>query len=162
MTVSAARTKASAKGRPRRKAGKAASKRKSTAALSIETVKDLSRALSHKTILDGVSAALVKSAVDHDVLALDEVHRFIPKSTFARKVRDHTSLSVEEGDRLARLARLKSYAGEVFQSREDADTWLNEKNPGLRGDAPIDLLLTDEGARRVELVLRRIDYGDYS
>jgi putative toxin-antitoxin system antitoxin component (TIGR02293 family) len=115
-----------------------------------------------QAILGGVSAALVKSAVEHDVLALDEVYRFIPKSTFARKLRDNTPLSVEEGDRIARLARLKSYASDVFESRQDAAIWLNESNPTLGGDTPIDLLLTDEGARRVETVLRRIDYGDYT
>lgn len=77
-------------------------------------------------------------------------------------MRENSKLSIEEGDRLARLARLKSYAGDVFDSREDAENWLNESNPALRGEFPIDLMLTDEGARRVETVLRRIDYGDYT
>jgi putative toxin-antitoxin system antitoxin component (TIGR02293 family) len=155
-------TPASPKEPARRKAGKKARKRKPVTASRVKTAKGLSRTLTHRIILGGVSAALVKAAVDHDVLALDEVYRFIPKSTFARKVRDNTTLSVEEGDRIARLARLKSYAADVFDSEEDAGIWLSENNPALSGEAPIDLLLTDEGARRVETVLRRIDYGDYT
>jgi putative toxin-antitoxin system antitoxin component (TIGR02293 family) len=161
MTTPTSRTRPAGKGQAHRKAARIAHKHKPSAAFQIKTAKALSRALSHKTILGGVSAELVKFAVDHDVLALDEVHRFIPKSTFARKVRDKSTLSVEEGDRIARLARLKSYAGDIFENPEDAQTWLNENNPTL-GDTPIDLMQTDEGARRVETVLRRIDYGDYT
>lgn len=143
-----------------RSAGHAADR--SAARSPIKTAKGLSQALSHKRVIAGVNASLVKSAVDHDLLTLEEVHRFIPKSTFARKVRNGSALSVEEGDRLARLARLKAYAAEVFDSAEDAEIWLNEKNPSLGGEAPIALMLTDDGARRVETILRRIDYGDYS
>jgi uncharacterized protein (DUF2384 family) len=43
-----------------------------------------------------------------------------------------------------------------------ADTWLSETNAALGDRVPADLLLTDEGSRAVETVLRRIDYGDYS
>jgi putative toxin-antitoxin system antitoxin component (TIGR02293 family) len=162
MTARTATNRPARKGPAHRKAATSARKRKSTVAVQIKTAKVLGRALSHKAILGGVSAAVVKSAVEHDVLALDEVYRFIPKSTFARKVRDNAPLSVEEGDRIARLARLKSYASDVFESQEDAAIWLNESNPTLGGDTPIALVLTDEGARRVETVLRRIDYGDYT
>lgn len=159
MTASRANIQARKNGT--RKSGKTAHKHRAAAA-QIKSAKGLKRALTHKLVLAGVSAALVKSAVDHDVLALDEVYRFVPKSTFARKLRNNVALSVEEGDRLARLARLKAYAGDVFASEKDAETWLNEENPALGTEAPIDLILTDDGARRVESVLRRIDYGDYS
>jgi putative toxin-antitoxin system antitoxin component (TIGR02293 family) len=128
----------------------------------IVSARSLARELAHKNVVRGVDARVVKSAVDERVLKADEVYRFVPKSTFARKLRSHAPLSLEEGDRLARLARLKAYAEEVFESAEDADTWLHEANPFFGGEKPIDLLLTDEGARRVETALRRIDFGDYS
>ena len=57
---------------------------------------------------------------------------------------------------------MKAYAADVFDSEDDAEAWLHEPNPALDAKAPIDLLVTDDGARRVEIVLRRIDYGDYS
>jgi putative toxin-antitoxin system antitoxin component (TIGR02293 family) len=157
MTASTARSRTTGK-RPRRKSGKSGQ----APVAEIKTARGLRRALTHRIILAGVSAALVKSAVEHGVLAPDEVYRFIPKSTFARKLRNDIALSVEEGDRLARLARLKAYAGDVFDSDRDAELWLNEENPALGGQTPISLILTDDGARRVETTLRRIDYGDYS
>ena len=71
-------------------------------------------------------------------------------------------LSRDEADRVARLLRIESYASEVFEDAEVAKTWLSEANPALGNRVPADLLLTDEGARAVESVLSRIDYGDYS
>ena len=105
---------------------------------------------------------MVKRAITDKLLRLDEVHRLIPASTFARKVREGRKLSREEADQIARLLRIKSYAAEVFDDAEVAEAWLAEVNPALGERVPADLLLTDEGTRAVETVLRRIDYGDYS
>lgn len=116
----------------------------------------------HDAILQGIEARLVKQAVEQGLLRLDEVHRLIPPSTLARKVREGRRLTPDEGDRLARLLRVKSYAREVFEDREIAETWMREPNPALGGRSPDDLVVTDEGTRAIETVLRRIDYGDYS
>jgi putative toxin-antitoxin system antitoxin component (TIGR02293 family) len=120
------------------------------------------RQFSHDAILKGVDAGLVKRAIENRLLRLDEVHRLIPASTFARKVREGRKLSREEADQVARLLRIKSYARAVFEDTEVAETWLSEANPALGNRVPAELLLTDEGTRAVETVLRRIDYGDYS
>jgi putative toxin-antitoxin system antitoxin component (TIGR02293 family) len=126
------------------------------------TPSQVAREFSHDAILKGVEAGLVKRAIREKLLRLDEVHRLIPPSTFARKVREGRKLSREEADQVARLLRIKGYAGEVFEDPEVAETWLAEANPALGNRVPADLLLTDEGTRAVETVLRRIDYGDYS
>jgi putative toxin-antitoxin system antitoxin component (TIGR02293 family) len=118
--------------------------------------------LSHEAIVSGVEAGVVKRAIEAKLLRLDEVHRLIPASTFARKVRKGRKLSREEADQVARLLRIKGYAAEVFDNADLAESWLSEANPALRERVPADLLLTDEGSRSVETVLRRIDYGDYS
>jgi putative toxin-antitoxin system antitoxin component (TIGR02293 family) len=120
------------------------------------------RQFSHDAILKGVEAGLVKRAIEDKLLRLDEVHRLIPASTFARKVRERRKLSREEADQVARLLRIKGYAREVFEDTGVAETWLSEANPALGNRVPAELLLTDEGTRAVETVLRRIDYGDYS
>ena len=120
------------------------------------------RRFSHDAILQGVEAGLVKRAIEEKLLRLDEVHRLIPASTFARKVREGRKLSREEADQVARLLRIKGYAREVFEDTGVAETWLSEANPALGNRIPAELLLTDEGTRAVETVLRRIDYGDYS
>jgi putative toxin-antitoxin system antitoxin component (TIGR02293 family) len=120
------------------------------------------RQFSHHAILKGVEAGLVKRAIEEKLLRLDEVHRLIPASTFARKLREGRKLSREEADQVARLLRIKGYAREVFEDTGVAEAWLSEANPALGNRVPADLLLTDEGTRAVETVLRRIDYGDYS
>ena len=126
------------------------------------TASRLRRQLNHEAILKGVEAGLVKRAIEARLLRLDEVHRLIPSSTFARKVREGRKLSREEADQVARLLRIKGYAREVFEDTGVAETWLSEANPALGNRVPAELLLTDEGTRAVETVLRRIDYGDYS
>ena len=120
------------------------------------------REFSHDAILKGVEAGLVKRAIEEKLLRLDEVHRLIPASTFARKLREGRKLSREEADQVARLLRIKGYAREVFEDTGVAESWLSEANPALGNRVPAELLLTDEGTRAVETVLRRIDYGDYS
>lgn len=67
-----------------------------------------------------------------------------------------------ESDRLYRLARLIARMEEVFGSREKAEIWLKEPNRALSMQTPLDLLDTDEGAKRVEDVLIRIEHGVFS
>jgi putative toxin-antitoxin system antitoxin component (TIGR02293 family) len=68
-------------------------------------------------------------------------------------------LSPVQSDRLYRFARIIALAEDVFESTEDALEWLNSKQHGLGGAVPFDMLQTDAGAREVEALLIRIDYG---
>jgi putative toxin-antitoxin system antitoxin component (TIGR02293 family) len=68
-------------------------------------------------------------------------------------------LSPVQSDRLYRFARIIALAEDVFESIEDALEWLNSKQHGLGGAVPFDMLQTDAGAREVEALLIRIDYG---
>ena len=120
------------------------------------------RRFSHDAILAGIEARLVKQGIGQGILRLDEVQRFIPASTLARKVRERRKLGREEADQVARLLHIKVHAREVFEDAATAEAWLNEPNPALGQRVPVELLVTDEGTRAVETVLRRIDYGDYS
>jgi putative toxin-antitoxin system antitoxin component (TIGR02293 family) len=137
--------------------GKRSAAHRTTAAAS-----RVQRQFSHDAILRGIEAGLVKRAIEEKLLRLDEVHRLIPASTLARKVRERRKLSRDEADQVARLLRIKGYAREVFEDTGVAEAWLSEANPALGNRVPAELLLTDEGTRTVETVLRRIDYGDYS
>ena len=64
-----------------------------------------------------------------------------------------------ESDRLYRFARIIALAEEVFESKEDALEWLNGAQHGLGGTIPFEMLQTDAGAREVEELLIRIEYG---
>ena len=68
-------------------------------------------------------------------------------------------LSPVESDRIYRFARIIALAEDVFEDREEALEWLNSPQYGLGGGLPFDLLQTDAGAREVEELLIRIDYG---
>ena len=57
------------------------------------------------------------------------------------------------------MARLIAVAEETFGSQEKANIWLRRPTTALGGEAPLDLLDTDEGARQVETLLGRIAHG---
>ncbi len=68
-------------------------------------------------------------------------------------------LSPVESDRIYRFARVIAQAEDVFEDRDEALEWLKSPQYGLGGRLPFDMLQTDAGAREVEELLLRIDYG---
>lgn len=71
-------------------------------------------------------------------------------------------LTPAQGDRLYRLARLVALAEEVFEDRDRAHSWLRQPQRGLGGRVPLELMHTEAGAREVEDLLGRIEYGVFS
>ena len=82
----------------------------------------------------------------------------MPARTLARR-RQTRKLDASESDRLYRVARVAAHAFAVFGAEDKAATWLRRPNRALNGELPIDLLDTDVGARQIEDVLGRIEYG---
>ena len=68
----------------------------------------------------------------------------------------------KESDRLSHLARVTIMAMQILGTQEKAKQWLERPNRALGGEVPLHLLDTDIGARQVEAVLGRIDYGIFS
>jgi putative toxin-antitoxin system antitoxin component (TIGR02293 family) len=71
-------------------------------------------------------------------------------------------LTPAESDRVMRYARLLGKAVEVLESEDAARRWLTRPQYGLGGAVPLDYAETEAGAREVENVLGRIEYGVYS
>lgn len=71
-------------------------------------------------------------------------------------------LTPAQGDRLYRLARLAAMAEGVFESLGRAREWLREPQRGLGDRVPLDVMRTEVGAREVEDLLGRIEYGVFS
>lgn len=69
-------------------------------------------------------------------------------------------LSVENTEKLVRIARIHQLARKIFTSDEAVSQWLAATAPALDGLKPIDLLDTDTGAREVESVLHGIAFGN--
>jgi putative toxin-antitoxin system antitoxin component (TIGR02293 family) len=88
---------------------------------------------------------------------LTELLRMTP-STLARRKRAGT-LSVEEGERLYRIAFLIERALQVMGDLEVARGWLSTGKRALGGATPLAFAKTEPGAREVEDLLGRIEYG---
>lgn len=72
------------------------------------------------------------------------------------------ALAPAESDRIIRFARLMDKALQVMESKENALEWLNAPQAGLGGAVPLAYAETEVGAREVEALLVRIEYGVYS
>jgi len=82
----------------------------------------------------------------------------IPPATFYRRKRARR-FSKQESDRLMRFARLWWLACDVFENEDGAREWLKSPQFGLNGAIPLEYAITEVGAREVENLLHRIEYG---
>ncbi len=118
-------------------------------------------------LIDGVQTGLAVSEMEALGAALDEpMDRLAPrlgisKATWQRR-KSTGRLGKEESDRVVRFARLMGKALEIFETEPDARRWLNSPQYGLGGAIPLDYAETEIGAREVEDLLGRIEYGVYS
>jgi putative toxin-antitoxin system antitoxin component (TIGR02293 family) len=85
----------------------------------------------------------------------------ISKATLHRR-KAQGRLGPEESDRVLRFARLMGKAVEVMEGEDVARRWLISPQVGLGGAVPLDYAETEVGAREVEDLLGRIEYGVYS
>lgn len=85
----------------------------------------------------------------------------ISKATHHRR-KASGKLDAVESDRVVRFARLMGKAVEVMESEENARRWLSSPQFGLGGAVPLVFATTEVGAREVEDLLGRIEFGVYS
>jgi putative toxin-antitoxin system antitoxin component (TIGR02293 family) len=86
----------------------------------------------------------------------------ISKATFHRSKGSASRLNPAVSDRVVRYARLLGFAVKVFGDLGDAKQWLNSPQFGLGGVVPLEYAKTEIGAREVENLLGRIQYGVFS
>lgn len=86
----------------------------------------------------------------------------ISKATFHRRKGSVGKLPPAVSDRVLRYARLLGQALKVFNHLDAAKLWLKAPQVGLGGAVPLDYAKTEIGAREVENLLGRIEYGVYS
>ena len=85
----------------------------------------------------------------------------ISRATLHRR-KAEGKLAPAESDRVVRFARLMGQALAVMESEETARQWLTSPQFGLGGAVPLEYAETEIGAREVENLLGRIEYGVYS
>ncbi len=108
----------------------------------------------------GLPKRALKASVEHICTSSEDrkhlLYRIIPEATYKRR-RD--KLSAEESGRAERLARIFATAHYVWDSEDDARAFLNTSHSMLQGRTPLDVSLSELGARRVEELLWKLYYG---
>ncbi len=84
------------------------------------------------------------------------MQRVIPSATYHRRGEE---LKPQEGERVERLARVIATAEHVWDDVQDARTFLSTGHAMLDGKRPIEVALTELGARRVETLLWSLFHG---
>jgi putative toxin-antitoxin system antitoxin component (TIGR02293 family) len=108
----------------------------------------------------GLPKHALKAIVDTIVLNTEErkqlLYRIVPEATYKRR-RD--KLSAEESERTERLARIYATAQYVWNSEDEARVFLHTPHPMLQNRTPLEVSMTELGARRLEELLWRLYYG---
>lgn len=84
------------------------------------------------------------------------IHSVIPEATFKRR---KDVLKPDESERTERLARVIATAQYVWDDDDDARRFLTTPHSELGGQRPIEVVLTELGARQIEELLWKLFYG---
>jgi putative toxin-antitoxin system antitoxin component (TIGR02293 family) len=118
-------------------------------------------------LIQSLKTGLPIAELDDLRTSLDiSIERLVPmlgisKATLHRRMTTGR-LDSAESDRVVRFAKLMGKAIEVMESPENARKWLSANQVGLGGAIPLEYAETEVGAREVENLLGRIEYGVYS
>ena len=128
---------------------------KSMLGAEIASAADLARVVSHRIPLRALTHIQRQG-----LFSEGEIQRFIiPARTRRHREAKKERLTVEESDRLVRMARVQALAEDVFGNADRANRWLREPLGELSSTAPLDWARTEAGARLVEEILAKIDWG---
>jgi putative toxin-antitoxin system antitoxin component (TIGR02293 family) len=111
-------------------------------------------------VAQGLPKKALKASVDRICASGEErrhlLYRIVPEATYKRR-RD--KLTADESGKAERLARIYATALHVWDSEDDARAFLNSPHALLGGRRPLDVSLTELGARRVEDLLWKLFFG---
>ncbi len=129
--------------------------KKAKVSTTLDFVPFIRRGLSTKAVESVAKVLQLTPALTVKSLGLAE-------RTYARRIEKHQLLSVDESERVVRLARVLALATEVLGERDRARRWVVEPSRALGGVSPLTLLDTDIGAGAVFDELARIEHGVYA
>ena len=109
-----------------------------------------------------VAAGLPKAALDALVAHVADPgesrrlkYRIVPKATYLR----HDHLNAAHSQRTERLARVFALAEAIWRDRDEARRFMKTPHPELDGRPPLEVAMTEIGARQVEEVIERGLHG---
>ncbi|HEY2805774.1 MAG TPA: antitoxin Xre/MbcA/ParS toxin-binding domain-containing protein [Gemmatimonadales bacterium] len=120
----------------------------------VRTLDDLRRLVEAGLPIEALTRVVAHVSEPSDAGALR--YRIVPRATLHRR---KTQLSLEESERLERLARVAAIAEDVWEDDDKAREFLGSPQPQLGDRRPLDLAHTELGARQVEELLMKLEYG---
>ncbi len=124
-------------------------------AIAVKRDRDLEKAVVHGLPADAVTAIVGQIYPGQT----DKFYEVIPRSTLIRRQKEGSLLSTEESQKAERLARVFSFAIEVWGKEEEAREFMQKAHPMLEDRTPFEASLTELGARQVEQILGRLMFG---
>ncbi|MBB2161607.1 antitoxin Xre-like helix-turn-helix domain-containing protein [Gluconacetobacter sacchari] len=114
-----------------------------------------------RSIEEGLPVSALDSLVS--AIAPDDAqfkYRLVPKATLERRRRSSNKLTPEEGDNVARLAKVYAFALSIYRSPEQVRTFMARPHMMLENRAPIDVAVSNSaGSDAVINLLGRAAYG---
>jgi putative toxin-antitoxin system antitoxin component (TIGR02293 family) len=86
----------------------------------------------------------------------------IPARTLKHRRQRNEPFSVDESDRLARVARLYELGVKIFGNPDKARRWLSKPKHRFDGRSPLAMMRTNLGGNAVEEMLYQIDEGVFA
>ncbi|MEN5314505.1 antitoxin Xre/MbcA/ParS toxin-binding domain-containing protein [Pseudomonas koreensis] len=113
----------------------------------------------HDLIEAGFPASIVNQLCDHGTISVEARDLIISLTTLKTKLMLDQRLTVDESDRLFRVAHITAMAVVLFGDNEKAGNWLNTPKSRFSGKSPIAMLCTTPGTRRVDELLIQLVEG---
>lgn len=127
---------------------------RATLGTDVRSLQDLRHTVEHGLSVQALDT-VARRVAGNDRDAAEIKYRIVPKTTLARRTR----LTLEESERLERLARITALAEDVWEDPALAYEFLHSVQPQLGDERPIDLARSDLGAREIETLLLKLEYS---
>lgn len=116
-----------------------------------------------EAVENGFLPDAVDAAVRSGLLTWDEVDQIvIPRRTLSHRRANERRLTLDESDRLLRIARVTAEAEIAFANPEKGHRWLRKPSRPLGDAVPLQMLRTGTGADLVREELVRIQHGIFA
>jgi putative toxin-antitoxin system antitoxin component (TIGR02293 family) len=106
----------------------------------------------------GLPRAALDAVVTHVASPPDSTrmkYRIVPKATYQRSAQ----LNPAHSQKAERLARVFAMVESVWHDEAEARRFMNMPHPELNGRTPVEVAMTEVGARQVEEVIERGRHG---
>ena len=111
--------------------------------------------LSYETVRQISDSYQIDRAAIRHILGISE-------STQFRYEKKNPVLKPNLADRWSRFERILQQAEQLFEDKTETRRWLSTPKVDLNGKPPVEALATDAGAKQVEQMLTRAEYGIFS